>query len=79
MFHFIGVNMMLMIWHYGHVTWLDNKMHSKITGCTPIELLSNTHSDHQDLPRTHALGCPTFVFDPNLQNDQKIPKWNQHA
>jgi hypothetical protein len=24
-------------------------------------------------------GCPVFVLEAKLQNDQKLPKWNQHA
>ncbi len=24
-------------------------------------------------------GCPAIVFDPKLQKDQKLPKWNKRA
>ena len=62
-----------------HATWLCNRMPSKVTGLTPIELLTMTHSVHCDLFRTHAWRYPTFVLDPKVQNGQKIAKWNSHA
>ena len=36
-------------------------------------------TDDRDLLRSHVWGCPTFVLDPKLQNDQKIPKWNKRS
>ena len=42
-------------------------------------MLSNVKTDHRDLLRSHVWGCPTFVLDPKLQNDQKIPKWNKRS
>ena len=62
-----------------HATWLYNQIPSRITGLTPIELLTKTCADHQDLLRTHVWVCPTFALNPKLQNGQKIPKWNQGA
>ena len=62
-----------------HVAWLYNRMPNRVTGLTPIELLTKTKADHKDLLRSHVWGCPVFVLDPKLQNGQKIPKWNRRS
>jgi hypothetical protein len=49
------------------------------SGLTPLELLTKSKADHCDLLRSHVWGCPAKVLEPKLQNDQKLPKWNQHA
>ena len=46
---------------------------SLLYNCRPIP------SDHRDPLRCHVWGCPIFDLEPNLQNDQKLPKWNQRA
>ena len=45
----------------------------------PLELLTKSKADHHDLLCTHVWGCPAIVLEPQLQNDQKLPKWNRHA
>ena len=49
------------------------------SGITPLELLTSNKADHRDLSRSHVWGCPVFVLDPKLQNDQNIPKWYRHC
>ena len=44
-----------------------------------MELLTKNKADHRDLLRTHVWGCPTYVLDPKLQGDKKIPKFNRRA
>jgi hypothetical protein len=46
---------------------------------TPLEVFTNTKSDHRDLQHAHVWGCPVFVLDPRLQDGKKIPKWNRRA
>jgi hypothetical protein len=48
-------------------------------GLTPLELISRERSDYKDLFRCHVWGCPVFVLEAILQNDQKLPKWNRQA
>lgn len=71
----------LSLWPFAvkHAAWLYNRMPNRVTGLTPIELLTKTKADHKDLLRSHVWGCPVFVLDPKLQNGQKIPKWNRRS
>ena len=62
-----------------HAAWLYNRIPNRVTGITPIEMVSQTKTDHRDLLRTHVWGSPTFVLDPKLQDGKKIPKWNSRA
>ncbi len=62
-----------------HAVWLYNHLSNGITGVSPIEFLTGTRLDHQDLLCTHVWGCPMYVFDPKLQDGHKIPKWNCRA
>jgi hypothetical protein len=63
-----------------HAAWLYNRVPRRDAGIAPLEFLTQTkHCTHRDLLRAHVWGCPVFVLDPKLQNDQKIPKWNRRA
>ena len=62
-----------------HAVWLFNRIPRRISGLTPMELLTKTKADHRDLLRAHVWGCPVYVLDPSLQNDKKIPKWNRRS
>ena len=44
-----------------------------------MEHMTRARSDHQDILRAHVWGCPVFVLEPKLQNDQKLPKWNRRS
>jgi hypothetical protein len=61
-----------------HTVWLYNCVPNRLSGLTPLELLTKSKADHRDLLRLHVWGCPALVLDPKLQN-QKLPKWNRHA
>ena len=71
----------LALWPFAvkHAVWLYNRVPNRITGLTPIELLTKTKADHRDLLRSHVWGCPTYVLDARLQDGKKIPKWNKRA
>ena len=62
-----------------YATWLFNRLPGYDTGVTPLELLTQQKSDHADLRRAHVWGAPTYVLDPKLQDDKKIPKWNRRS
>ena len=44
-----------------------------------MEMLTKTNSNHQDLRSYHVWGCPVYVLKSKLQNNQKLPKWNQRS
>lgn len=71
----------LSLWSFAvkHAAWLYNRVPNRRSGMTPLELLTNVKADHRDLLRAHVWGCPVYVLDPKLQNDQKIPKWNKRS
>jgi hypothetical protein len=73
-----------MPWHSGLLQfiiefWLYNRLPNGVTGLSPMEIFTGTHSDHRDLLCTHVWGCPAYVLDPKLQDGKKIPKWNCQA
>ena len=62
-----------------HAVWLYNRVPNRVTGISPLEMLTRTKADHRDLLRTHVWGCPTFVLDARLQDGKKSPKWNARS
>ena len=69
------------LWSFAvkHAVWIHNRLPNRLSGITPLELLTNVKADHQELRRLHVWGCPAFVLDAKLQNDQKIPKWTRRS
>ena len=45
----------------------------------PFQFAMRMKSDHSDLQHTHVWGCPCFVLEAKLQDNHKLPKWNQQA
>ncbi len=62
-----------------HVVWIYNRVPSRQSGLTPLELLTKSKADHPNILRAHVWGCPAIVLEPQLQNDEKLPKWTSHA
>jgi hypothetical protein len=62
-----------------HAAWLYNRIPHRFSGITPLEMVSQSKSDHRDLMRTHVWGCPVYVLEPTLQDGMKLPKWNRRA
>ncbi len=62
-----------------HAVWLYNRIPNCLSGLTPLELIMKSKADHQDLLCSHVWGCPAIVLESQLQNDQKLPKWNRRA
>ena len=71
----------LSLWSFAldHASWLYNRVPQRRSGITPMEMATSVMSDHRDLARTHVWGCPCYVLEPKLQNNQKLPKWNRRA
>ena len=71
----------ILLWPFAikHVVWLYNCVLNHLSALTPLELLTKTKDDHRDLLHTHLWGCRAIVLEPQLQNYQKLPKWNQRA
>ena len=69
------------LWSFAldHASWLYNRVPQRRSGITPMEMTTSVMSDHRDLARTHVWGCPCYVLEPKLQNNQKLPKWNRRA
>ncbi len=69
------------LWSFAvkHAVWLYNRVPNHLSGLTPLELLTKSKEDHQDLLRSYVWGCLAIVLDPKLQNNQKLPKWNRCA
>jgi hypothetical protein len=66
----------LSLWSFAvkHLVWVYNCVPNVWSGLTPLELITRERSDYKDLLRCHVWGCPVFVLEAKLQNDQKLPK-----
>ena len=71
----------LSLWSFAvdYAAWLYNLIPQRRSGITPIEFASKTKSNHLDLNRAHVWGCPCYVLEAKLQDNQKLPKWNRRA
>ena len=71
----------LSLWSFAvkHSVWVYNRVPNVKSGLTPLELITRERSDYRDLLRCHVWGCPVYVLEAKLQNDQKLPKWNRRA
>ena len=69
----------LAFWSFAvdNAAWVYNRIPQQRSGITPLEFLTGNRSDHRDLRRCHVWGCPVFVLDARLQDNKKLPKWNQ--
>jgi hypothetical protein len=68
----------LSLWSFAvkHSVWVYNGVPNVRSGLTPLELITRERSDYKDILRCHVWGCPVFVLEAKIQNDQKPPKWN---
>ena len=71
----------LSLWSFAvkHSVWVYNHVPNVRLGLTPLELMTRERSDYKDLLHCHVCGCPAFVLEAKLQNDQKLLKWSQRA
>ena len=71
----------LTLWSFAvkHSVRVYNRVPNQESGISPMEILTKTKSNHRDLWRSHVRGCPVFVLESKLQDDQKLPKWNQRS
>ncbi len=59
-----------------HAVWFYNRVPNFESGLTPLELHTKQKADHRDILCSHVWGSPSYVLEPQLQNEQKLPKWN---
>ena len=59
--------------------WVYNILPNQRSGITPIEILTKTNFNNQDLMRAHVWGCPVFVLEAKFQDDQKLPNRNRRS
>jgi hypothetical protein len=71
----------LSLWSFAvkHSVWIYNRVPNARSGLTPLELVTKERSDCREILRCHVWGCPVYVLEAKLQNDQKLPKWNRRA
>jgi hypothetical protein len=71
----------LSLWSFAvkHSVWIYNHVPNARSGLTPLELVTKEWSDFREILRCHVWGCPVYVLEAKLQNDQKLPKWNRRA
>ncbi len=62
-----------------HSVWIYNRVPNAWSGLTLLELVTKERSDYREILRCHVWGCPVYVLEAKLQNDQKLPKWNRRA
>lgn len=62
-----------------YAIWVFNRLPSRNSGTSPLEIWSQTRSLSNELRRGHVFGCPVYVLDPVLQDGGKIPKWNPRS
>jgi hypothetical protein len=58
-----------------HAVYLHNIIPRMDTSLSPEELWTRSKGSNSKLSHVHTWGCPVYVLDPKLQNNQKIPKW----
>jgi len=57
-----------------YVTWLYNHTPQKESRLAPMEIFCGTKLNCENLQRAKVFGSPTYVLDPKLADNFKIPK-----
>ena len=68
------------LWPYAlhYCNDLRNHLPSKTSKISPIELYTDT-AVLPKLNNFHSFGCPVFILDSAVQNNQSIPKWDSRC
>ncbi|KAL7474841.1 hypothetical protein ACHAW6_000793 [Cyclotella cf. meneghiniana] len=56
-----------------YAVWLYNHIPQSSSGITPLEMVTQTKSDHRDLMKVHVWGFPVYVLEASLQDGKKLP------
>ncbi|KAL7486416.1 hypothetical protein ACHAW6_012024 [Cyclotella cf. meneghiniana] len=72
-------NISLWLFAVDYAVSLYNHIPQSGSGIMPLEMVPQNKSDHRDLMRAHAWGCPVYVLEASLQDEKKLPKWNRRA
>ena len=62
-----------------HAVHLHNSTPNMVSGLSPMEVWASSKSSHSSLKNAHPWGCPVYVLNPELQDGQKIPKWEPRS
>jgi len=62
-----------------YVTWLYNHTPQKESRLAPMEIFCGTKLNCENLRCAKVFGSPTYVLDPKLADNFKIPKWSARA
>ncbi len=54
----------LALWGFAvkHAVWLYNRIPNRLSGLTPLELLTKTKANHFDFLHIHVWGCPVLSY-----------------
>ena len=68
----------IILWPFAlsYAVWVFNRLPQMDTGLCPNKAWSQTHVAHEDFRHAHVFGCPVYVLEPKLQDNQVIPKWH---
>jgi hypothetical protein len=73
----------LKIWSFviNQAVYIWNHMTSKNTRLASLEVFASTRfPSYNHLQRSHVWGCPVYVLEPSLhQDNKKIPKWKPRS
>ena len=61
-----------------HTQYLVNNLPAK-NNVSPIDLILRSHVPRDHLRNLHTWGCPCYVLDPQLQDGNKVPKWQPRS
>jgi hypothetical protein len=63
-----------------HAVYLWNHLPRKDSLIAPVELFTgSTFDNFAHIAKARVWGCPVYVLDPNLQDGNKISKWNPRS
>lgn len=71
-------NVKLLPWAIDYIIPVFNLCHPSIV-LSPIELWFQSQNINHNVLHTHPIGFPGFVFNPKLQDGNKVPKWETWA
>jgi hypothetical protein len=72
----------LELWSFAldYAVYLWNNLPKQENLLASLEIFSATKfTNYSKLNRAHIFGCPVYVLEPKLQDENKVPKWAPRA
>eukprot|EP00804_Cyclotella_cryptica_P026539 CCRYP_015380-RA/>CCRYP_015380-RA protein AED:0.22 eAED:0.22 QI:0/-1/0/1/-1/0/1/0/96 len=65
----------LALWGFAtrHAAWVYNHVPNRMSGLTPLEILTKTKADHRDLLLLHVWGALCLSLIPNFRMERRYP------